>query len=268
MPRGRPSRNGNKQIKIVCSNPKCKHSGEPQSEDMFYKCNKFGIERYPVCKTCLLERINIDDINSVCEVLKDMDIVFDRTLWDKVYNSNDSNNVFDEYMERVTRYKKGLGYGDSVFDLIDKETGEVIKEDENKLIYSKEWNGWFTQTDVDYLNNYLEGLKSDYKIVTTNHMDYAKKIAKASLAMDREFEKVMRGESDAVYKNLRETFDKLSNSAKFSESQRSANDVGLGSFGVIAGRVEKHTWIPEYEPVDMDTYDLIIQQFSNIEKSL
>lgn len=265
MPRGKP---GKTQIKIVCSNPKCKFSGEPQSENMFYKINKFGMERYPVCKSCLIERVNDDDISSVCSVLKDMDVVFDRSLWEKVKKNNSGKDIFDEYMERVTRFKKDLHYDDSVFDIVDQETGEVLKDDENKLIYSKEWNGWFTQTDIDYLNNYLVGLKSDYKIVTTNHMDYAKKIAKASLAMDREFEKVMRGEPDTVYKNLRETFDKLSNSAKFSESQRSANDVGLGSFGVIAARVEKDEWIPEYEPVDKDTYDLIIEQFSNIEKSL
>ena len=153
--------------------------------------------------------------------------------------------------------------------MVDEDTGEVIEdEDSGKLIYSKEWNGKFSQRDIDYLNNYYNGLLADYDIKTTNHKDYAKKIAKASLAMDREFEKVLNGEPDTVYKNLRDTFDKLSNSAKFSESQRSANDVGLGSFGLIAAKVEKNEWIPEYEPVDKDTYDLIIEQFSNIEKSL
>lgn len=261
--------NQKQTVKIICSNPECDFKGIPQSEEMFYRTNKFGMSRYPVCKNCIKKRVNIDDMNTVYSILKDMDKPFILSEWKKVLDEyGEDDSIFGNYIKAIARKYKDKTYSDSQFDLVDEESGELIESDPNKIIYSKEWNGHFTQSDINYLNDYLEGMKSDYKIVTKNHMDYAKKVAKASLAMDKEFEKVLRGEPDTVYKNLRDTFDKLSSSAKFSESQRSANDVGLGSFGVIAGRVEKHTWIPEYEPVDKDTYDLIIAQFSNIEKSL
>ena len=224
---------------------------------------------YPVCKDCLKKQIDVNDTQTVIPILQDMNIAFVKDVWDSCMTAaGGSDATFGLYMSRIS--KSGLpAYDKSVFHMVDEDTGEVIEdEDSGKLIYSKEWNGKFCQRDIDYLNNYYNGLLSDYDIKTTNHKDYAKKIAKASLAMDREFEKVLNGEPDTVYKNLRDTFDKLSNSAKFSESQRSANDVGLGSFGLIAAKVEKNEWIPEYEPVDKDTYDLIIEQFSNIEKSL
>lgn len=258
-----------KKARVVCMNPKCEQKGKPQMESNFYKSNKFGMVVYPVCKDCLKKQIDVNDTQTVIPILQDMNIAFVKDVWDSCMTAaGGSDATFGLYMSRIS--KSGLpAYDKSVFHMVDEDTGEVIEdEDSGKLIYSKEWNGKFSQRDIDYLNNYYNGLLADYDIKTTNHKDYAKKIAKASLAMDREFEKVLNGEPDTVYKNLRDTFDKLSNSAKFSESQRSANDVGLGSFGLIAARVEKNEWIPEYEPVDKDTYDLIIEQFSNIEKSL
>lgn len=257
-----------KQARIVCLNPDCEFKGRPQLEDKFYKSNKFGMTRYPVCKSCIQKKVDVKDVESVKSVLKDMDLAFKKDLWQEVYDfCNGDQGAFGVYIGRIQK-RGSPTYSESNFDIVDEESGEVLEEDEGKKIYSKEWGGKFTKTELEYLNNYYNGLLNDYEITTTNHRDYARKIAKASLAMDEEFEKVLRGEPDTTYKNLRDTFDKLSNSAKFSESQRSANDVGLGSFGVIVAKVEKHTWIPEYEPVDKDTYDLIIEQFSNIEKSL
>ena len=48
--------------------------------------------------------------------------------------------------------------------------------------------GKYTQKDIDYLNKYYAGLERDYKIITENHRDYARKIAKASLQMDKAFD--------------------------------------------------------------------------------
>jgi hypothetical protein len=42
----------------------------------------------------------------------------------------------------------------------------------------------------------------------------------------------------------------------------------LGSFGVIFNKVEQKKWIPEFKPLKKDTYDILLDQFANIEKSL
>ena len=56
---------------------------------------------------------------------------------------------------------------------------QQIQNDTDELIYDDKWMGKYSQKDIDYLNNYYAGLERDYKIITENHRDYARKIAKA-----------------------------------------------------------------------------------------
>lgn len=92
--------------------------------------------------------------------------------------------------------------------------------------------GNYSETDIRKLDHYYESLENDYNIVTENHRDYARKIAKASLQMDKTFDDMMNGieGADKRYENATKAFDTLSKSAKFSESTRSVNDVGASSF--------------------------------------
>ena len=147
---------------------------------------------------------------------------------------------------------------------------KVKKEEVDELIYDDKWMGKYTQKDIDYLNKYYSGLERDYKIITENHRDYARKIAKASLQMDKAFDEMINGVdgADARYKNAREAFDTLSKSAKFSESTRSVNDVGISSFSKVAAIVEAHNWILEHKPLKKDTIDEMIDYLSTITKSL
>ena len=146
----------------------------------------------------------------------------------------------------------------------------TVDIDQEELVYDDKWMGKYTQKDIDYLNKYYAGLERDYKIITENHRDYARKIAKASLQMDKAFDEMINGVdgADARYKNAREAFDTLSKSAKFSESTRSVNDVGISSFSKVAAMVEAHNWIPEHKPLKKDTIDEMIDYLSTITKSL
>ena len=150
-------------------------------------------------------------------------------------------------------------------------TAHINQTDSNEedLIYDDKWMGKYTQKDIDYLNKYYAGLERDYKIITENHRDYARKIAKASLQMDKAFDEMINGVdgADARYKNAREAFDTLSKSAKFSESTRSVNDVGISSFSKVAAMVEAHNWIPEHKPLKKDTIDEMIDDLSTITKT-
>lgn len=154
---------------------------------------------------------------------------------------------------------------DSNIDILKDVTSEHAK-----AIYSKEWRGEYTIEDIDYLNDYYNGLQRDYKIVTENHRDYARKIAKASMQMDKAFDDVIKNVpgSDARYKAAREAFDSLCKSAKFSESTRSVNDVGASSFSKVASMVEAHNWIPEHKPAEKDEVDKTIEYLSTITKSV
>lgn len=145
-----------------------------------------------------------------------------------------------------------------------------IQDNNEELVYSDKWMGNYTKSDIKKLDHYYESLENDYNIVTENHRDYARKIAKASLQMDKTFDDMMNGieGADKRYDNATKAFDTLSKSAKFSESTRSVNDVGASSFSKVAAMVESHNWIPEHKPLEKDVIDEMIDYLSTITKSL
>lgn len=165
-------------------------------------------------------------------------------------------------------------FEDKIYDVDsrNKTNAKKVSElDENNVekLYDKFWGGVYTQDELDYLNNYYKGLHEGYKIITNNHKDYAKKIAKASLDMDIAHNEWMAGtpNAEARYKAAMITFDTLSKSAKFSESTRSVNDVGISSFSKITEMVESHNWIPKHKPLEKDEYDKLLDYLATITKS-
>nr|DAQ62295.1 MAG TPA: hypothetical protein [Caudoviricetes sp.] len=157
-------------------------------------------------------------------------------------------------------------------EYVNGEKVTVVKTQavEEPLIYSDKWMGNYSESDIKKLDHYYESLENDYNIVTENHRDYARKIAKASLQMDKTFDDMMNGidGADKRYENATKAFDTLSKSAKFSESTRSVNDVGASSFSKVAAMVESHNWIPEHKPLKKDTIDELIDYLSTITKSV
>lgn len=150
------------------------------------------------------------------------------------------------------------------------QSNSQTKKTDEDLIYSEFWMGEYTQKDIDLLDKYYAGLNRDYKIVTENHRDYAKKIAKASLMMDKAYEDMLKGVAgaDKMYSSAKDIFDSLSKSAKFSEDKRSINDVGISSFSKITSIVENHNWIPQHVPKEKDMYDEMLEALSVINKSV
>ncbi len=264
---GRPktSARSNKSIDNLLDTITCNVCKKSLINSAFYNTNSNLIPKYPVCKSCLKAEIKPGNIQSLYRVLKDMDIGFVKAVWD---NSCEKypDSVFANYMRMMNSLPqyKGTKWSNSKFGGTDSNDGY----NGDGLIYSSEWMGNYTPDDLKYLEGYLSSLKKDFKIVTTNHVDYAKKVAKASLAMDRAYEDMLNGGSDSKYKMMKEIFDTMSRSAQFAESERGINDVSLGCFGVVFDKVEKHMYVPEHVPTNKDMYDNLLDQFANINKSL
>jgi len=244
--------------RIACQ--KCK---KELTSKNFYNTNSQLLPKYPICKSCLQQEVKPGNIQTLYRVLKDMDIGFVKSLWDSSCEQY-GDSAFQNYLRMINSLPqyRGTKWGNSKFS----ENNEGYNGD--GLIHSPEWMGNYTQEDLDYLEDYLTSLRKDFKIVTKNHMDYAQKIAKASLAMDRAYEDMLNGGSDSKYKMMKEIFDSLSKSAQFAESGRGLNDISLGSFGVVFDKVEKRMFVPEHVPDDRDMYDKLLDQFANINKSL
>jgi len=262
-----------KEPKKICSNRDCYSMGRYQPNTNFYKSRNISIGYHPFCKDCVNKSIDVDNMQTVYDVLKVLDTPFIQDIWREALGSV-QDNYLEEYLDLINNTYKNR-YKDARFkDSIYEETSFIEKDEEGKEIkeWDSEWQGYYSKRELDYLNKYYKDLQNDFKIITTNHKDYARRIAQASLIMNDTYN-VMRenpDDKDAVnaYNTAVSNFDRLSKSAQFAESQRSASDVSLGCFGRVFDAVEKHNFVPQHIPDDQDMFDKIIEQFMNINKSL
>ena len=235
--------------------------------------------RLNICKKCINGKIDYDDINTVYNMLRQMDIPFIQSIWDGAGATIKKKGTrFGNYIQAIALAQyDGLTWNDS--DILSttqqnnkRQNKNKIDEEDKGTIYDKKWRGSYTESDLEYLNDYFKRLQTDFNIITVNHLDYAKKIAKASLAMDKAYDGMLKGESGAskAYKDLRDAFDNLCKSAQFSESTRGATSAGINGITEVVDKIETKEWIEEItvEEFPEDQLDHLLLQFSNIEKSL
>lgn len=259
---------------------KCLSRKEPNAN--FYKSYSswHGDGLLPICKKCLKDYIKDkeDNLNVAKEIMRILDKPFKLDIWNQALKSK--KETLGEYLRIINLNSGTETYddGDSNSKVFTERSNiennaneykdEFIVEDK---VYSKKWLGYYIPSEIDYLEEYLNGLDRDFRVVTMSHRDYAMKIAKASLHMDKCFQEMQDGinGADKKYREAKDIFDTLSKSAKFSESQRGITDVGMGSISQIVEMVESETWVYEHKnDLDKDMYDKLIDDFQHIYKSL
>ncbi|OMD67459.1 hypothetical protein [Paenibacillus odorifer] len=230
--------------------------------------NKFvSSERFPLCKGCIDKYIGDKESaghkERVIEILKELNQPFLPDLWENSkcnFNKSTSN-----YIRNIglPQYKE-MTFSDSVI-----ERKSVSNDEEYEEGYSEKWRGTYPAEDIEFLNNYLSGLMKDFKIINTSHMDYARKICKASLHMDKCFDEMSSAVSgaDKRYESAKKIFDDLSKSANFAESSRN-KDLSVGSLSKIVDQVENGTYVYKHVPEDQDLYDRLLINKIHVEKSL
>jgi len=264
--------------------PICSCCGKPKKLDDYYKSyspiHQYH-EKVTICKPCMYALVDENDIRSIQNILRMLDKPFIHSLWKASVEEAERLNRshFKTYMKNVVmRQNRDKTWADSDIgemrkDNSEEDTVSVVgdQKDDGDKIYSREWLGYYYPSEIEYLREYLAGLNRDFRILTKSHQDYAKKIAKASLHMDKCFQDMQDGVkgSEKRYKEAKEVFDTLSKSAQFSEDKRGQNDVSLGSFSQITEMVENNTYVYEHKnDLDKDNYDKLLEEFSHIGKSI
>ena len=278
--KGTPVEVPKKVKKMICQNKSCDSMGRFLPENDFDKSRNPSIGRHPFCKECVRKSINLDDINTLYDVLKVLDTPFVFDVWSEALSmAGEDGNYFDVYLDLINNTYK-TKYKDARFEnsIFESQIYGSVNDVGLKLDKAEErqwdniWQGYYTEKELEYLNDYYQDLQNDFKIITRNHKDYARKIAQASLAMNTAYNMMRDNPEDRdmanTYKMAADNFDRLSKSAQFAESQRGANDVTLGCFGRVFDAVEHHNFVPTHIPEDKDMFDKIIEQFSNINRSL
>jgi len=122
-----------------------------------------------------------------------------------------------------------------------KEQGHIEDiEDEDVKTYSKMFNGKFKKHELEYLEDYYYGLESEFDLNDTNLRDIARKLAKASLNVDKAMDDYAAGRCDfSVVKEATAQFDLLSKTGNFAACKRKAGDsVGMGSWAELTLMLE------------------------------
>ena len=112
----------NTLVCVRCATPKAKQANFYNTDNPMYE--KIG--KLPICKKCISEMINYDDINSIYRILQQFDIMFDYEYWDVAKEAK--VDTFGKYMTMANSMHqfKGMGWRDSVF--VESEKPEIKVE--------------------------------------------------------------------------------------------------------------------------------------------
>ncbi|MGV2885473.1 hypothetical protein [Paenibacillus taichungensis] len=220
-----------------------------------------GTKYYPLCKKCIKQFFTGDEDTKqqrIKTILQQLNRPWIVDKW--IYFKED----WGQYIKHIASFHGSKTFLDSEFSGDHNQ-----EEDDCESGFSEKWRGKYSIDDINFLNGYLDGLMNDFKIINTSHLDYAKKISKASLHMDKCFEEMQNGESgaDKKYETSKKIFDDLSKSANFAESSRS-KDNASGSLSKIVDTVENGTYVYQHVPFEQDLYDRLLENQKHVEKSL
>jgi hypothetical protein len=153
-----------------------------------------------------------------------------------------------------------------------KENGEVIEEvNDDVKLYSKDFNGYFKKHEIEYLEDYYNGLAQDFDLTDTNLRDIARKLAKASLLADNAQDACMSGRGSlADWKDALAQFDLLSKSGNFAACKRKPEEKGdVNSWSELTLKLEQtgHPCTRKIE-WEKDDVDRTIDEFRYIVSSL
>ena len=137
--------------------------------------------------------------------------------------------------------------------------------------YSKEWNGMFTNRELEYLNNYYERLNDDFDLSDVSTQDYARKVAKASLDADNMYEAYRAGKVDQkAWVQSQTVFDNMSKSSAFTAAQRKERSIenNMSLAEIIADiDINHHAKMPKVT-FPKDDVDKILEDYRHTQKAI
>ena len=154
-----------------------------------------------------------------------------------------------------------------------KKEGRIIelKPDPDIKTWSKEFNGNFKPSELEYLEEYYEGLENDFDLNDTSLKDNAKKLAKASLLVDRTQDAYMAGRCSLQdVKDAIAQYDLLMKTGNFAACKRKPGDkAGLNNWAETTMYCETHGH-PCVKPVEweQDVVDLAMAHLETIVTSM
>lgn len=179
----------------------------------------------------------------------------------------------------VMNLAKWYSYSDNVSadnDVIefdpDSDKGTVITSADGTLsyvndakVYSSVWNGKYTKSEIEYLDNYYNGIVDSFDIADIAMEDNIRKCAKASLLYDSVHTRYREGKATMAEVNAAQRmYDDNLKTANLAACKRKEKTTGVMALGNIVEMIENEgllqTTKVEFPPDDIDR---IIEDFAH-----
>ena len=250
--------------------------GKEKAYTFFFKVDSplFPDGMINVCRDCVRESVNIDDIEQVIGFLRQIDKPFYQGEWEKALNGK--GHPIGTYLGKINslhQYKgKTFSNSDGVngvgkVDLTSVKAPETLETINGKTIeYSDElvtkWGIGYSKTEYLQLEKFYQDTKATHEINTPSHIDSLVQLSYLSIDRNR-----VRQERDwNAYSKLSKTIDDMQKSAGFRPVDRQSLDdaIGMRSFSQIFEEVEKRGFRKPPPPVfDEDIVDAMIVSLTN-----
>lgn len=225
----------------------CQRCGKLKVNKSFYASNSKSVPKYPVCKTCLADIIDIGDIQTVYDVLQDMDVIFVRDIW-KDKKDNHPTTAFGHYLRQVSTLKQysGKRWSDSDFeqDEEDYDFDVDFSFDISREVRMR-WGKQKNSHSYYHLEEFYHNMKRDNKVETAQEEAYLIKIAKLNLEIDVAFE----AHDWDTAKKLGDLFSKYMADSEFRASDKTDADKsgGVRTWSQAYAEMEREDFIPPWE---------------------
>lgn len=273
-----------KAEKKVCQ--KCKVE---KSLLKFYITNSkmFPDGRVGICNDCVKDMIDVNDVETLKDVLRAVDKPFVRSLWDGCLKSTDPAASYFRQISSLPQFSS-LCWNDSGAQgsklkektpqvgrdfsggILEDDSGENGEVEISKELYKK-WGRGFKPIEILEFEDKYEILSNSYQVKTELHKEFLKKACIASVKMDKA---IAKGDAKEA-QQFSTIFKDMTSAGKLQPNQMSKADLsegGLDTFGQLAREVEKTVDIipilPQFKERPSDKADFTIWCYVNYIRNL
>lgn len=286
----------NQEKKIVCTNPNCVHHGKAQAATSFYISKKSGVGRYPMCKDCILDSIDLHNMITVYSILKELDLPFDGNQWMSIVAKCDVKgfgNIIGTYIKIVSNLKiyEGRSFSEEQTQDFPNDCTTLLEEAHQKLeerikanipnLEQKEefkalkefWGDGYEDRMYKLFQQKFDLMKKNYPTPTAFHIENLRTFCMYKVMAE---DALVHGDADAS-KKYADLARHAANDAKINVNQLSAADLGesFNSFSAWAKAVEQVHDVGEFIRIcgklrnsPIDSIDLEIYEYVNFVRKL
>lgn len=263
---------------------KCNKCEQLKYVTSFYSSDSimFSDKKVPICKQCVKDMIDLNNIDTLKQVLQKIDKPFIASVW-KSAEENKSETV-GQYFKMINSFPqyKGMSYSDSVLggeeltgiyndtfdkveeiDQLETEYG-TIKVDKDSVI---KFGGGFSKMEYLQMEKFYQEMARTHDINTPQLKQQLVMMCKVKTQLNRAIESGNSGD----IKKLSDVWESLMKSSGFRpiDTKNSADSHNIKSFSQIFELVEQKGYIPPYNlDEDMDLVDRAIITMQNYTRTL